>query len=120
MNVYDALYQLTDAIKNSEEYRRYAAAAKAVDEKPELKEMMNEFFGLQVQLSAAQMMGGQPSQEDIDHFNAVYAAMSAYPAATEFIQSQQYFSRIMEDISKELAKTVDVGAEFMKIIPDFE
>lgn len=117
MNVYDALNNLTSAIKDSEEYKRYAASAKAVDSNPALREMMTEFIALQAQLSMVQMLGQQPDQDQIDHFNAVYAAMSAYPAATEFIQSQMYFSRIMEDVSKELGKTADIGVSFMNIDP---
>ena len=120
MNIYDALNQLTTAIKESEEYKRFAASAKAVDANPALKEIMNDFFALQVQLSALQMVGQQPDEEQINHFHAVNASLSAYPAATEVIQSQMYFSRIMEDVSKELAKLADVGADFMKIVPDFE
>ena len=120
MNIYDALNQLTGAIKDSEEYRRFASGARAVDANPALKEMMAEFFGLQLQLSTFQMMGQQPDEELINHFNAVYASLAAYPAATEFIQSQMYFSRIMEDVYKELAKVADVGADFMKLVPDFE
>ncbi|MBO4359592.1 MAG: YlbF family regulator [Eubacteriaceae bacterium] len=120
MNIYDALNSLTSAIKDSEEYRRFTQSAKAVDSNPALKEMMTEFFALQVQLSTIQMMGQQPDEEQINHFNAVYASLSGYPAATEFIQSQMYFSRIMEDVYKELAKVADVGCDFMKLVPDFE
>ena len=118
MNIYDALYNLTDSIKNSPEFIRYKNAASVIDANEEYSEMMKSFMSIQFELTTLQMLGQQPSEEQIERFNAMYAAISGVSAASEFLQAQMYFSKIIEDVSKEISKAVNIDAKFMEIMPE--
>ena len=120
MNIYDALYNLTNAIKNSPEYLRYKKAAEAIDADATYSSMMKDFMSIQFELSTLQMLGQQPSEEQIERFNTMYATISGVAAASEFIQAQMYFSKIIEDVSKEISKAVQIDAKFMDILPNDE
>lgn len=118
MNIYDALNNLTNAIKNSPEYIRYKDTAAIIDADPTYSEMMKDFMSLQFELSALQMLGQQPTEEQIEHFNTMYTTISGIGVASEFLQAQMYFSKIVEDISKEITKVIDIDAKFMDVMPD--
>ncbi len=118
MNIYDKLNDLTDAIKSSDEFKRYKSAAAAVDADPTHSAMLKDFMSVQMELSTAKMLGRQPDEEQIARFNNVYTSIANISDISEFLQAQMQFSRIMEDVSKEIAKAADVEADFMNIMPD--
>lgn len=118
MNIYDKLNDLTLTLKNSEEFKRYKAAAEMVDSNKTHSDMLKDFISLQLSISTARMLGQQPDDEQIEHFNTLYTTISNISSINEFLQAQMVFSRIMEDITKEISKATEVDAEFLKIIPD--
>lgn len=120
MNIYDKLNDLVKAIESSDEFLRYKKAAEAVDANETHSQMAKDFITAQLQISTAQMLGQQPDSDTIEHFNTMYASISGISTINEFIQSQMYFSKIMEDISKALSKAAAVDVKFLKILPGMD
>lgn len=120
MNIYDALHNLTSAIKNSQEFQKYQNAAKVIDENPEYSAMMGDFMRMQLDFSTMKLFGTEPNEEQIQKFNEMYNSLCQITAATEFINSQMYFSKILEDITKEISEAVKIDASFMDIAPSFD
>lgn len=118
MNIYDELDRLVKAIQSSTEFQNYKKAAEALDSDPKHAQMAKDFITAQVQISTAQMLGQEPDSEMIDKFNAMYTAISGISVVNDFIQSQMYFSRIMEDVSKAISQAASLDVSFLKIIPD--
>lgn len=118
MNVYDKLYELTKAIKESAEFKQYAQAAKTVDANPSHAAMVKDFISAQVQITTMRMLGQQPDQEMIDNFNTLYATVSAVGAVSELLQAQMIFSRIMDDINKELSEAISLDVSFLKVLQE--
>lgn len=114
MNVYDALHSLTDAIKISSEFLRYKKAAETVEADEQSKNAVKAFMSLQLEMTTLKMFGQQPTEEQIEKFNAQYSSLAKTPAAEEFIQAQMYFSRMMDDIARELSVATEIDVEFLK------
>ena len=57
MNVYDTAHNLANAIKESQEYKDYAALKEKIDANPELSGMMKDFESKQLDLQTRQMVG---------------------------------------------------------------
>lgn len=118
MNIYDKLYDLTNAIKSSAEYQRYKYAAEKVDQNPTHSQMLKDYLAVQMQIQMAKMMGTEPSQEVIEQFNMLYTAVSPIESIGEFMQAQAYFSNIVDDIMKAITDATKVEASFLNIYPE--
>ncbi|NLW70783.1 MAG: YlbF family regulator [Eubacteriaceae bacterium] len=117
MQVYDKLHELTGAVRQSEQYKRYMAAARAVSGNELYESMIRDFLAAQIELSAMKMLGRQPDEDRIDNFNNLYASVSSIGEVNEFIQAQMAFSLMMDDITREIASLTDTGFDFMKFNP---
>lgn len=118
MNIYDKLYDLKNAIQTSDEFRRYKRAAEAIDADPTHAAMAKDLLSVQTQISTAQMFGQEPSEELKQKFNLLYMTASGVSDIAEFLQAQQYFSRIMDDVMKEISSASHVDAKFLDIYSD--
>ena len=120
MNIYDKLNELVKAIENSNEFLRYKKAAEIVDANETHSQMVKDFIMAQMQISTAKMLGQQPTEEQIQQFNSLYTTISNISSINEFLQAQMFFSKIMEDVSREISKAASLDVEFMKILPDMD
>ena len=87
MNVYDKANELARAIKESDEFKRYKSASEKIDKSEEHKKMIKDFMDMQYK---------------------------SYVDIKDFLESQMYFARLMEDIQKTIADAADTGVEFLK------
>ena len=118
MNIYDKLYDLTNALKNSAEFQRYKYAAGKVEENPTHAQMLKDYLGVQMQIYMAKTMGTEPPQEVIEQFNMLYTSVSNIESINEFMQAQAYFAGIMDDIMKAISDATKVDASFLDLYPD--
>lgn len=113
MNVYDKANDLARAVKESDEFKRYQKAAQKIDTSEEHKKMIKDFMNLQYRSYVAQMSGEEPDEKLINEFNLLYSTISNISDIKEFLESQMYFARLMEDIQKTIAEASDTGVEFL-------
>ena len=120
MNIYDKLNELTKALSESPEYRRYKASAEIIDANERYSEMVKDFLRAQLEISAAKMLGQEPSDEMIQNFNILYSSLSGISVINDFLQAQTAFNTIINDVTKGISKAAQVDADFLKILPDFQ
>ncbi|MDR2519472.1 MAG: YlbF family regulator [Eubacteriaceae bacterium] len=118
MNIYDKLHELTRAIEQSDEYKRYKRAAEKVDSNDAHSKMLKDFIAAQMQISTSKMLGQEPTQEMISSFNTLYSTISSISDISEFLSAQAVFSVVMEDVSREINKSASVEVKFLEM-PDF-
>lgn len=114
MNVYDKGNDLARAIKESAEFKRYKSAAKVIDKSDEHKNMLKDFLNMQYKLSLLQARGETPDEKVIEEFNVLYSTIANISDIKEFLESQMYFAKMIEDISKMISDATDTGVEFLK------
>ncbi len=114
MNVYDKGNDLARAIKESDEFKRYKSAAENIDKSDEHKNMLKDFLNMQYKLSLSQARGETPDEKVIEEFNVLYSTIANISDIKEFLESQMYFAKMIEDISKMISDATDTGVEFLK------
>lgn len=98
MNVYEEAHNLERAIKESDEYKRYIEAKNRVNEKPELKNMMDDFQRKQIELQTKQMLGQGDISELMGEVTRLSAIVMQDPLAAEYVQCQMRFSIMIKDV----------------------
>lgn len=108
MNVYEEAHSLKKAIKESEEYKQYKAAADKIKENPELDKMMKDFMDKQIEMQTKQMLGEEASAEVMESIQKLSGIVMADPAAAEYLQCQMRFSLMVQDVYKILGEAITV------------
>ncbi|MDO4552225.1 MAG: YlbF family regulator [Bacillota bacterium] len=98
MNVYDQAHQLARALKEAPEYKAYMEMKDAVNGKPELAEMLNDFQEKQFQMQAAQLMGGEGAPDMSEQIQELYQILSKDPLAARYLQAEFAFTRMISDV----------------------
>lgn len=113
MNVYDEAHKLTQAIRESEEYKQYQAVKEKVKANPQLEESLNDFKTKQLTLQAGQMMGQQMDQDAMAQLQSLYAILAQDPLAAEYLQCEMRFSLMINDVYQILSEVIDLGIKGM-------
>lgn len=100
MNVYDQAHSLAAAIRASEEFKQFDQQKKIIEANPELNNAINDFMKKQVEMQAAQMMGQQPTAEDMQKMQQLSFILMQDPSAAQYIQCQMRLSMMMADVYK--------------------
>lgn len=114
MNVYDKANELSKAIKESNEFKRYKKACEEVDKNEAHKKMAVDLMNLQYEVSVKQMMGEEIDDNLKQKAETLYNTVSNISVMSEYIQAQMYFGQMMEDINKEISLAAKVEADFLK------
>ncbi|TZE83479.1 YlbF family regulator [Calorimonas adulescens] len=100
MNVYDLAHQLARAMAESDEYRSYVEAKKAVEADETNSNMVNDFHKMEMELSAKQAMGQQLSEDEMKKINDMYQLITLNPTVKEFLEKEMRFSTMVADVFK--------------------
>lgn len=109
MNVYDEAHKLTQAIRESEEYKQYQAVKEKVKLNPELEKSLNDFKTKQLSFQAGQLMGQQMDQDAMAQIQSLYAILAQDPLAAEYLQCEMRFSLMINDVYQILSEVIDLG-----------
>ena len=109
MNVYDQAHKLADAIRESEEFKRYNDVKKKVEANPDLDKAIKDFTKKQFELQASQMMGKEMDMEAMQQIQQLGAVLLQDPLTNEFFQCQMRFSTMMADAYKIIGDVADFG-----------
>lgn len=112
MNVYDGAHALARELKNCPEVIEYRAAYKKVDANKVNKKMLDDFERMRLEAYTQQMKNGKISKESEEKLNDLGSIISMNPDVSAYIQAEQRFYVIWEDILKILKDAVDVDLTF--------
>ena len=100
MNVYDQLHELERAIRESEEFKQYAAVKDKVAGNDELNNMIKDYQAKQMELQMKQAMGESIEEEAMKLMQPLYEVMMKDPIAAEYLQCEMRFGMMMNDVYK--------------------
>ena len=112
MNVYDQAHGLAQAIRGSEEFKRYDALKKQIDGNEGLSAMVKDFQKKNLEFQTKQMMGEQMTQEDMAQIQQLYAIMTRDPLAAQYFEAEMRFSLMMKDVYEILGEAIGAGGLF--------
>lgn len=109
VNVYDKAHELARALKESAEYRSYAAAKDKVEQNDELAKMINDFHEKNMAVQTQRMMTGQLDQEAMAEVESLYRIVTSDPVAAQYIQSEFALTQVVSEIYRILGEVVQFG-----------
>lgn len=114
MYIYDQANELAKLIKESEEYKQYAALKDEVLSDATTKDLLKQYKKLQFEAQTTYMSGKQPSEELMDKLKKLGEVLGLNAKVTEFMMAEYKFNTLVSDIYKIIGDACDIGAEFFQ------
>lgn len=108
MNVYDSAHNLAKAIKDSDEYNVYSAAKGKLDASEGLKKSFEDFKKREAEIQMSIMGGNEPKDNEIETLNSLYEVLSKDPLGSEYLQAENRYRQMLDDMSKILADAMQI------------
>ena len=101
MNIYDEIYALAKALKESDEQKRVVEAEKALKTNPDAKKMTAEYLVLQQKVSYLQMMHEKDKAEkEYKKLQDMAVLVSNNELAAAYVQAFIRWNQMTSDINK--------------------
>lgn len=113
MSAYDSAHQLAKALNSSDEYLSFVQAKAKVKLDPSNTKMLADFQIKQFEIQQYQLMGQEITQDKRDELERLYSLLSLNPIVKEYLEAEFRFSRLMNDIQKILADSVQEAIPLM-------
>ncbi len=97
-NVYDLAHELVRSLKETDQYKNYVSAKAKADANESVARMLDDLKQQSMAIQTAQMMGQQPSEEDIKKIQSLNSIVMMDPTAAEYLQSEMSLYQILTDI----------------------
>lgn len=108
MNVYDLTHNLARGLKASPEYKKYQEALCKIKGNKEKEELLLDLRKKQMEIQTLQMMGKEVPKEKMAELEKVSEILNFHPAIKEFLEAEYYLGRILADIQKIIAESVEL------------
>lgn len=105
-NVYDVAHELARSLKETDQYKDYAAVKAKIDANEDLAKMIGDFQQKSLELQAGQLTGEEPDEEAMKQFQQMYAIVIGDPVCAEFMQKQMALSQIVSDLYEILGEAL--------------
>ena len=106
-NVYDAAYQMEQAIRTSNEYMELKRLTDLVNSDPGTKGMFENFRNLQMQLQQKQMMGQEITQAEVEQAQKTVQLVQQNPTIAKLMDAEQRMSVVIADLNKIIMKPLE-------------
>ena len=105
-------YQLNQAIRESEEYKKYIEAKERVKANQELYQAMNAFRRRNCELQSYD--DGINRYDEIHKLSLEYEKVLRNPLVNEFLVAEQIFSRKLVEVYEVIAAGLDLDYDYME------
>jgi len=112
MNIYDNAHELARALRNSSEVMDLRDAGKKIENNNNNKKMLEDFRKIQLEAYTEQMKTGKMSPQVTEKLQNFASIISVNPDVSRYLQAEQRFGIIWEDIMKILNDAVGVDLTF--------
>lgn len=106
----EALKNLVDVIKASEEYRRYQSIRTRVHNLPELEQQIHDFRHRNYLLQNSQ--GEADLYDETDRMEQEYRTFRKNPIVKEYLSAENAFCRVVQQINWTLIEELDFEVGF--------
>lgn len=107
-NVYDKAHELAKAMKNDETVTAYREAVMKIEKEEAKKKMIEDFRAIQFAAYQDKMSKGEVSEETKIKMQNLVSIIQLNPEITEFLDIEQKFSILFDDIMKILNEAIGI------------
>lgn len=102
--VYDKVYELQRAVRESEEYQNLKRLQQKVNEDPNAKKMLDDFRKQSLELQSRQIQGESISQEEVEKMNKLYETIQLHSDIKQLLDAERSMAVLIEDINRIIAE----------------
>lgn len=114
VNVYDLTHNLSKALKNSDEYKRYQKAVDKIKGNEEKEKILLDFRSKQLEMQSLQLIGKEIPQEKLDELEKLTELLNLHPTIKEFLEAEYYLGIILGDIQRIIGEALDLWTPEIK------
>lgn len=112
MNIYDKAKELAKELADCEEVINLRKASKNIENSDSNKKVLDDFRTIQMDAYTEQMKNGKISDNTRKKFNDMGAVIMGNSSVNEYIQSEQKFTVMWQDILKILNDAIGIDFSF--------
>ena len=112
MNIYDKAHEFAKELKSCPEVLQLREVSKKVKENEANARILDDFRKLQFEAYSEQMQTGSLSNEIKEKLNNIGSIISMNPLVTEYLQAEQKFSVMWDDVLKIFNEAIGVDFTF--------
>lgn len=106
--IMDAAKVLAQEIRNSPEYREYAAAKEALSYSDSAKALIKEYRRMQVAIQMGAMAGSSVPADDMQRFSQISSLLYGGTDTSRYLIAELQLQRMMGDVFKLLTDAADI------------
>ncbi|PKK39184.1 hypothetical protein ABB02_01416 [Clostridiaceae bacterium JG1575] len=107
-NIYDKAHELAQVLKQDETVCAYREAVQKIESDASKKKMVEDFRAIQFEAYQAKMTKGEVGDETKKRLEDLVAIIQLNPEVTDFLNCEQRFSVLFNDIMKILNDAIGV------------
>lgn len=108
MNVYDAAHNLSKAIRENSEYKRFSALNKKIMNDDNIKDKVKIFKEKEDILQRSQLKGDNLNKELLKEVEEIYSELYENEIMQEYFDLEIKINQMMSDITKILKEAIDI------------
>jgi cell fate (sporulation/competence/biofilm development) regulator YlbF (YheA/YmcA/DUF963 family) len=112
MNIYDKAHEFARELKSCNEVVTLREISKKVEKDDNSRKMLDDFRKIQIEAYSEQMQNGKVSDETADKMRNLGSVISMNPSVSEYLQAEQSFSIMWDDVLKILNDAIGVDFTF--------
>ena len=107
MSVFEKAKELALEIKQSREYQEVRRTGQDIRNNDEARQIVEDIQTIQAQIEFAQNTGMQPSEEQIEEFNAITAKMQGNSFIQAYLEAKDNYSRLMQHVNNSISEEIN-------------
>lgn len=106
MSIKEKAKELAAEIKNSDEYKNLQEAKAKLDDDKEAAELMQKLQSKQQRVQMMRQNGNELNEAMKKDLESLHAEMEENPIVSDFMQRQEDFNNIMEEVNNKLSTAI--------------
>jgi cell fate (sporulation/competence/biofilm development) regulator YlbF (YheA/YmcA/DUF963 family) len=99
-NPYDQAQALVQSLQSTPEYQELKQVQDAIEQNETLKNMLNQYRTIQVEIQTMHLQGRQPTEEVEQKVNQLTQMIEGIPLLKQYLDAEQKFGEIFQDIQQ--------------------
>lgn len=117
MNPYDKAHELARLLKETQEFQSFVHAQKLIEQDPQAKAMLKEFYKKQME-TQHDAMRGISNKEKQEQVARMYDTMRKQATFQDFFAAEMKFGRLVTDIQGILSQAIAEGCHLVGKLQD--
>ena len=106
-NLYELASHFENALRNSDEYQRFARQYSTINADPASKQLLMKLSNLQMNLEQRQMMGQEIRQQEVEELQKITSIAQQNNKIVQLMDADHQVNKLMMELNKIMTKPLE-------------